>query len=416
MPRIRKLVRKILKAINEPRFLGVQGPQWASVGTSGVLYLCAAFVLSDAERGLVAFTLDLSYLLVSVMAFGRGEALLLYSRNEPVLQAKLITKVFKRTFFAGAATSGLMLTLSWVLDSKDLLLVGFASTIGTGLLVGLSYLVHAASSTPPRIPLRNYYFQILLAISVLVLAFLEVRSALIWLTSYIVAHVVYLPVSKQNPFWLGRGSRDAPQDQQRQTLLRGIQLFPYEFVDLLTRRAHRLVVVMFMGFASLGVFVLQIIIFELIRPILTSWLKTVQFEWAQKETGERKKLGLTVLWQAVTISLGSHVAGFFLTLLFLGVVGQPPNSDSALVVGLLAVAYFLSSIRDTLTYLLFSELVFKEVTVVTSISLLVFFALSALMSTSMGIVGMTLALVASNLLVVTSLFGIWRHRRGLDGN
>lgn len=411
MPSLRglALARKALKALTTPMFLAIQGPQWASASASGFVYIAAAVALNDRSRGVLALSLDLAYLFVTLITLGRGQGLLLYSRNNVIDQARLVTAVLRNGLFFGAATAMVLLCVSLVFPVPWILTIAISITVGTSLLAGLGFAVHAATSQPALIPVRNYLYQFLLLAIIITLVIFRVDGPIFWLLAYSGAALAFIPLSAKNPFHPRERGTQIDQHHRAQVVKKSLGIFPNEVMGILEGRGQRLSVAVFLGLSNLGIFVLQILLFELIRPILNSWLSTKQIDWAKETREKRAVSGTLALKRTFGISLAAHVASAFATLPFLVAVGQPLNTQTALSVGLLAIAYFAGSMSDLMKYLFYAASSFNAVLVFSTVSLLIFFALSALLSALLGVIGIALALLLSKLIAFLMMFISW-HR------
>lgn len=403
-----RLLGSLSAQLRNPEFLALQGPQWAAVVASATIYMCMVLALTDEERGWVAFGLDISYIAVNVLAFGRGRALLLYSRDEPTPQAKRITLFLSRGFVSGLVASASMLGFAIVLDLEPLLIIGVALSIGSGLLVALGHLTHSATSRPTQRPIRNYLFQVLIVLQILVLVFFGNSNPVMWLAAYTIASLVFISFSAGKPFSLRRPNAGSDPDYFL-IRARGARLFPFEILNLLASRSPRLLVFMFLGVSDLGTYVVLIIFFELLTPVLRSWLDVTHRKWLGNHPQRMLSAGLLVLRKTAIVSGFSHFLAVLLTFGFLAMLRHPQTSESVLLISVLSLAYFLNSISTVLDYLLiaksdFTSVIVSKVLFLTSLTLLAL----ALVQT-VNLLGAALAFFLTA--VVVTLFQLSRWQK-----
>lgn len=332
-------MRRLITFLSKNKeFLSLQGPHLGSVFVSGTVYLGGAFVLADDDRGFLALVLDLSYLASAVALFGGSRAMVIQSRGPSFRQLSLAAIVAKPSFLLAAVTA-IAGAAGWFFFDSD------ASK--TALLIALLVLAHtlsvvaqlvATSSQPTRIPVTNYVNQVFLFLAFWLLIVTETSQILWWVAVYVAGSLAFFGILRA-PLFQASKRRDGSISGEVRDLRRlGAQIFPAEFSAFFLARVDKLIVAVVLGLAELGVYVLYIVFFELMRVPLGFLLDTSIRGWRSLAGSElRILLGELVLKFVLIIVPFSLLLGLgalaFQLLLF-----GPVTNEKLLIITFLTVA------------------------------------------------------------------------------
>ena len=291
--------------------------QVMAAGVSFVVNIVAAYGLSPEQRGLLAFYLQVGYLLTTFVMLGNEKPFIAQFRGNFATATARLLQIIRPSY--GIIAAGLLTTVLLYVFDRQAVAIPLALVIVFVIANQHLRILRAAYITSGT--LRPFFTVVfvtngLTLVFALVLAALGQRNFLIWLLAYVVANLIATVVVARAVFRSDgqQPAADVPVAQMRRL---GLKLLPGSLGNITMFRPDRLLLPVLANPAALGLYIVISGALEIAVWPIQQWSDSKMRQWHQRKPLSEPGLRATILLKA---ALGVLVISVVCALVLVGVV------------------------------------------------------------------------------------------------
>lgn len=286
--------------------------QLMAAGVSFVVNIIAAYGLDPTQRGLLAFYLQLGYLLTTVTLLGTEKPFLATIRGAFPATVAFFFRVLRPSYWviaAVAALAGLAFVLQWEAVAIPLALMSVFILCNQHLRIIRAAYIASGSLRP--------FLTVIITTNLLTLGFAVVLAAvgngnfLVWLLAYVVANVVAT-------FLVGHASFTARYEELvtggpvSEVRRQGRRLLPASLGNIAMFRPDRLLLPILASPSDLGVYIVVSAALEVAVWPVQQWSDSKMHDWQQSRPDkDRRQRWILLLKAALGVTAISVVCAVF---------------------------------------------------------------------------------------------------------
>lgn len=307
--------------------------QVVAAGVSFVVNIIAAYGLDPEQRGLLAFYLQIGYLLTTVLLLGAEKPFLARVQTSFSASTAIFLRVVRPAYFVltGVAVVAVMLYVFGLeAIAAPMALVTIFIVCNQHLRIVRAAYITSGSLKPflAVVIITNG----LTLVFALVLAMLQYGNFLLWLLGYVIANIVATMVVAR-AVRVARQTETVWTDAIRDIRREGLRLLPASLGNIALFRPDRLLLPILASPADLGVYIVVSAALEVAVWPVQQWADSKMSEWHRSKPHETPRLRAAILGKAALgVLVLSLLCAAFLVVVVLWILPAEYEASLGLVI------------------------------------------------------------------------------------
>lgn len=320
--------------------------QLLAAGVSFVVNIIAAYGLEPEQRGLLAFYLQIGYLLTTFLLLGTEKPIFAKIQANFSASTAFFCRVVRPAYFIITAIA-LVAVMLWVFGFVS---IGAPLALVTIFIICNQHLRIIRGAYIASGSLKPFLAVIVITngltlVFALILAAMQQGNFLVWLLAYVVANVI-ATIFVARAAVVARHDelvRAGPVEEIRR---QGIRLLPASLGNIALFRPDRLLLPILASPADLGVYIVVSAALEVAVWPVQQWADSKMSEWHQSRPSLDRRLRATILAKtALGVGLLSVLCAAFLVMVVLWILPDEYNASLGLLVPITAANIIFGTTR-----------------------------------------------------------------------